>query len=73
MLSIYKMITSASRAVDLGLIPESSQTNDWKIGIDTFPAWRSALKGRVKNKPASLLVVPLRRARSGIPRSWCGR
>ena len=27
----------------------------------------------VKNKPASLLVVPLAKALSGIPPSWCGR
>ena len=27
----------------------------------------------MKNKPASLLVVPLGKALSGIPPSWCGR
>ena len=27
----------------------------------------------MKNKPASLLVVPLGKTLSGIPRSWCGR
>ena len=27
----------------------------------------------VENKPASLLVVPLGKALSGIPPSWCGR
>ena len=27
----------------------------------------------MENKPASLLVVPLERALSGIPPSWCGR
>ena len=27
----------------------------------------------VKNKPASLLVVPLGKALGGIPPSWCGR
>ena len=29
--------------------------------------------GRVENKLASLLVVPLGKAVSGIPTSWCGR
>ena len=27
----------------------------------------------VENKPASSLVVPLGKALSGIPSSWCGR
>ena len=27
----------------------------------------------LENKPASLLVVPLGKALSGIPPSWCGR
>ena len=27
----------------------------------------------VENKPASLLVVPLGKALSGIPPFWCGR
>ena len=27
----------------------------------------------MENKPASLLVVPLRKALSGIPPSWCGK
>ena len=31
--------------------------------------WRDS----VKNDPVSLLVVPLVKARSGIPPSWCGR
>ena len=35
---------SASGAIDLGLIP--SQTNDFKIGIHSFSAGRSALKGQ---------------------------
>ena len=50
--------------------PELGQTNDLKIGIHSFPAWRSALKG---NKPASLLVVSLGKALSGIPPSWCDK
>ena len=35
---------SASEAVDLGLIPSRVKTNDFKIGIHSFPAGRSALK-----------------------------
>ena len=29
---------------------ESGQTNDFKIGIHSFPAWRSALKGQCKEQ-----------------------
>ena len=35
---------STSGLVDLGFDSESGQTNDLKIGIHSFPAWRSALK-----------------------------
>ena len=31
------------------------------------------LRDSVENKPASLLVVPLEKALSGILPSWCGR
>ena len=37
---------SASGSVDLGFDSESGQTNDLKIGIQSFPAWRSAFKGK---------------------------
>ena len=30
----------------LGFDSESGQTNDFNIGIHSFPAWRSALKGQ---------------------------
>ena len=30
----------------LGFDSESGQTNDFKIGIHSFPAWRSAWKGQ---------------------------
>ena len=30
----------------LGFDSESGQTNDFKIGIHSFPAWRLALKGQ---------------------------
>ena len=35
---------SASGSVDLGFDSESGQTNDLKIGIHSFPAWRSAFE-----------------------------
>ena len=57
----------------LGCHSESGQTNDYKIGIHSFPAWHLALRDSVENKPASLLVVPSGRALSGISPSWCGR
>ena len=43
---------SASGAVDLGFDSESGQTNDFKIGIHSFPAWRSALKGQCGEQAA---------------------
>ena len=52
---------------------DSGHSNDFKIRIHSFPAGRSALKGSVENKPASLLVVPLGKTFSGIPPSWCGK
>ena len=57
---------SASGSVDLGFDFESGQTNDLKIGIYSFPAWRS---GTVWRKPANLLVMPLVKALYGIPPS----
>ena len=36
----------ASGSVNSGFDFESGQTNDLKIGIHSFPAWRSALKGQ---------------------------
>ena len=47
---------------------------DFKKGIHTFPAWRSAQKRDcVENKPASLLVVSLGKALNGTPPPLCGR
>ena len=37
---------SVSWAVNSGFDSESGQTNNFKIGIHSFPAWRSALKGQ---------------------------
>ena len=46
---------------------------DLKNGIHSFPAWRSAHRDSVENKPASLLVVSLGKAFNGMPLSSCGR
>ena len=37
---------SASESVDLGFDFESGQTNDLKIDVHSFPAWRSTFKGQ---------------------------
>ena len=65
---------SASQSVDLGFISqvESYQTT-LKNDIHSFPAWRSANRNSVENKPASLLVVSLGKTLSGMPPSLCGR
>ena len=38
---------SSTEAVDSGLIPGRVKPKTKKIGIHSFPAWRSAIKGRV--------------------------
>ena len=63
----------ASGIVGLGLIPSRVKTNDFEIGIHSFPASHSALTGQCGGKPASLLVVPLGKALSGITPFWCGK
>ena len=40
MAELYR--ASASGSVDLGFDSESGQTTNFKIGIHSFPAWRSA-------------------------------
>ena len=64
----------ASQLVDLGFIflVESYQKT-LKNGIHSFPAWRSAHRDSVENKPASSLVVSLGKALNGMPPSLCGR
>ena len=37
---------SAFESIDLGIDSKSGQTNDFKIGIHSFPARRSAFKGQ---------------------------
>ena len=39
---------SAAETVDLGLIPGRVKSKTLKIGIHSFPAWRSAIKATVK-------------------------
>ena len=58
----------------LGFDFESGQANDFGIGITQIFCLTLSIRGdSVENKPASLLVVPLGKALSGIPPSWCGR
>ena len=58
------------RAVDSGLI--SSRVKPMTLKL-VFTASLLDAQDSVENKPASLLVVPLGKALSGIPPSWCGR
>ena len=65
--------SATSRAVDSGLI--SSQVKSVTL-ILVFTASMlddQHYRDSVENKPESLLVVPLGKAFSGIPPSWCGR
>ena len=64
---------SASGAVDLGLIPSRVKPMTLKLVFTASLLDAQHLRNIVKNKPASLLVVPLGKALSGIPPSWCGR
>ena len=65
---------SASQSVDLGFISQVESYQDIKKSdIHSFPAWRSATRDNVENKPASLLVVSLGKTLHGMPLSLCGR
>ena len=64
---------SASGSVDLGFDSESGQTNDSKIGIHSFPAWRSAFKGQCGESRQVYLLCRLGKALNGIRPSQCGR
>ena len=52
---------------------ESSQTNDFKLLFTASLLDAQHSRDSVRNKPASLLVVPLGKALSGILSSWCSR
>ena len=57
---------SASKSVDQMFIPlVESCHKTLKNGIRSFPAWRSAFREVVENKPASSLVVSLGKALNG--------
>ena len=48
---------SASQSVDLGFISQvESYNKTLKNGIHSFPAWRSANRNSVENKPPDLLA-----------------
>ena len=67
--------TSASGAiiVDLGLIPSRVKPMTVKLVFTASLLDVQHYRDSVENKPTSLLVVPLGKALSGIPPSWCGR
>ena len=63
----------ASPSVDLGFVPQvESYQKTLKNGIYSFPAWRSAHRDSVENKPARLLVS-LSKTLNGMPPSLCGK
>ena len=64
---------SASGAVDLSLIPSRVKPMTLKLVFTASPLDAQHYRNSVENKPASLLVVPLGKALSGIPQSSCGR
>ena len=63
---------SASGAVDSGLIPSRVKPMTLKSVFTASLLDAQHQRDSVENKPASLLV-PLGKALSGIPPSWCGR
>ena len=64
---------SASRVVDLGLIPSWVKPMTLKLVFTASLLDAQHYKKSAKNKPASSLVVLLGEALSGISPSWCGR
>ena len=58
---------SASGAADSGLIPNRVKPMTLKLVFTAFLLDAQHYKGSVENKPASLLVVSLVKAFSGIP------
>ena len=59
---------SALRSVDVG-----SYQKTLKNGIHSFPAWRSANRDSVENKPANSLVLSLGKTLNETSPSLCGR
>ena len=65
---------SASQSVDLGFISlVESYQKTLKTGIHSFPAWHSAFRKIVENKPANSLVEFLGNALNGTLPPFCGR
>ena len=65
---------SALQSVGVGFVSQvESYKKTLKNGIHSFPAWRSAHRDSVENKPASLLVVSLGKALDGTPPPLRGR
>ena len=64
---------SASEAVSLDLIPSRVQPMALKMVFTAFLFDAQHKRYNVENKQASLLVVPLGKALSGILSSWSGR
>ena len=58
---------SASGSIDLGFDSESGQTNDFKIGIHSFPAGRSAFKGQCGESRQVYLLCRWERHLTGFP------
>ena len=56
----------------LGLIPSPVKPMTLKLVFTASLLDTQYSRGSVENKPESLLVVPLGKALSGIPPSWCG-
>ena len=64
---------SALGAVDLGWIPSRVRPMTLKLIFTPSLLDAQDQRDRVKNKPASLLVMPSGKALGGIPPSRCGR
>ena len=64
---------SASEAVDFGLIPSRVKPMTFTLVFTASLLDVQHQRDSVEKKPASLLVVPLGKALSGIPSFWCGR
>ena len=63
----------ASGAVDLSFISSRVKPMTLKLVFTAFLLDAQHYRNSVANKPASSLVVPLGKALSGFPSSWCGR
>ena len=63
---------SAMGAVNLGLIPSQVKPMTLKFVFRASLLDAQLQRDSAEKKPASLLVVPLGKALSGIAPSWCG-